>query len=165
MIAWSTLDDRDLLVALDAFEGREPCVKRALAVACALRRATNVATGVGGRLVAMRECFVELPDDADRDGKLAVMLVSQTWHEDRDAEGWLALSREAETAMQISGAEALAIGALEKALRVSACGKHLVTSVAEAAKRIAAADFHQASLDPRLQPLAAMTVERCTGKP
>jgi hypothetical protein len=126
---------------------------------CALVRGHRTNFGFGARLVAIRECFAELPDDPDRDAKLATLVVFTGWIE-HDADGWIAVAREAETALPVHGAEALAVAALENALHGRACGKRTVAAVSAAATRLAAHDRHESSLDPRLTALRAMSCSK-----
>jgi hypothetical protein len=145
-LAWLPLDE----AALASFaEDMGPCGRRAVALRCALVRA--VGTGnVGARLVAMRECFVALPDDPERDSKLGVILAFARWELAKSGDDWLGLARVAEAALPVHGAEALAVRALENA-RAASCGRE--DEIADAAARLAAADLHDAAFDARLREL------------
>ncbi len=149
-LAWLTLDEAER-GALADFDERGTCGRRAAALRCALVRAAAT-SGVGARLVAMRECFVALPDDPERDDKLAVILAFARWSLARTADDWLALARVAETALPVHGAEALAVRALENA-RAASCDRGTADAVAAAATRLAGADLHDAALDPQLHAL------------
>jgi hypothetical protein len=144
-LAWQPLDEAALA---DFAEDMGPCGRRAVALRCSLVRAVGTGS-VGARLVAMRECFITLPDDPDRDSKLGVILAFARWSLAKSAEDWIGLARVAETALPVRGAEALAVQALENA-RAASCDRG---EVAAAAARLAAADLHDAAFDARLREL------------
>jgi len=143
-LAWQPLEEAALA---DFAEDMGGCGRRAVALRCALVRAVGSGS-VGARFVAMRECFVALPDDPERDSKLGVIFAFARWGLAKSADDWLTLARVAETALPVHGAESLAVQALENA-RAAWCD----APVADAATRLAAADLHDAAFDARLREL------------
>jgi hypothetical protein len=75
---------------------------------------------------------------------------------------WLALSRDAEKAIGVPGAEDLAITALENAVRESACEPEQLHDIAAAAYRIANLPLHRAHYEARLDELRSMSEKRCS---
>ncbi len=157
MLAWEPID----AVLANDIEQDDDCGRRASAVACALRAAgKHRGADAASRLVAMRECFVELPDDPDRDRKLELILVHARWGPHL-AERWLDLSRHAEIAIGLPQGEAHAVTALSNALLASECEISLVDEVRDAASRIAARPGRDPALDAELAVLAKMTTTEC----
>src|SRR5205823_2084532 len=111
LLAWSTLGTPELVVRLEAVPADAgACAKPAHAAGCAIAAAHREGD-FGARLIAMRECFRELPDDPDREARLAILVVYQGWGE-HPPNVWVAYAREAEIALGLRGAEELAIAAL-----------------------------------------------------
>jgi len=154
LLAWTNLDTPQLATQLaDITDDAGACVKRAHATSCALQAAGRTDRSVGARLIAMRECYLALPDDPDREARLAVMVVHAGWVAMASAT-WLDLAREAETAIGVTGAEELAIAALENVYKTS-CERDVLDAVRDAAARIAAHEHHSPSFDTRLAALRA----------
>jgi hypothetical protein len=119
-----------------------------------------VRADLGARTVAMRECFITLPDDPARDSKLALVLVHARWHGKRWGK-WLALARHAELAIGWREGELVVVTALRNALLVSDCEPEALTAIGAAAARIVATNKHDRALDARLAKLERVTKEQC----
>ncbi len=158
-LAWSRLDDLTDDLSLVAERSSGPCAKRAAAVWCAIE-AARTSPG-SARLPAVRECYNEFPDDADADRRAWLVVAFFQWSSSQVPAEWLALSRQAENALGLAGAEDLAVTALERAVRVSACEAEVLRGVAAAAFRVANHDRHEAAYEKRLDALRSMTDKRC----
>lgn len=156
-LAWAVLDDDTRKTRLeDLAGGPGSCGKRAAAVTCAIDAAQNPV----GQLAGARECFNEFPNDADAERRAWLLTAYFRWPVHATAD-WLALSRDAENALGLDGAEELAVTALDNAVLASSCEAELLREVAAAAYRIANHDQHVGKLEPRLDALRAMTEKRC----
>lgn len=153
-LAWWSLDqlhptDRDFVEA----QRVGACQRRLLALDCAVTKSRAI-TNLGTRLISMRECYVDLPDnDPNLEAKLTVIAWYFTWKLFGEPKDWLALSRALEPAFIVRGAEELAVGALERAADDN-CDRAELAAVAAAAKRILGADLHDPVFDRRLAALA-----------
>jgi hypothetical protein len=159
-LAWAALDDNTALQLEYAANGGRTCSKRVAAVACAVEAAHNPLARLP--LAAVRECFNEFPDDADTDRRAWLLVAYFRWKHVRKPADWLALSRDAENALGLDGAEDLAIAALDNAVLASSCEPGLLRDVAAAAYRIANRDQHASQYEARLDALRAITEKRCT---
>jgi hypothetical protein len=151
-LAWKILDEDNRASFSPSGHAQHDACDRLRATWCAMTRALNQKIGVGARVVSMRECFVELPDDPDRDGKLAVIAAWAAWPGAVKAPDWFEVARTAETALSVRGAENLVVSALELAYQQT-CDGALLDAIAAATKRLSAADFHDGAFDQRLAAL------------
>jgi len=152
-LAWSSLD-RLHVDPEHVVEARRKgsCAHRLLALDCALTKSrTN--TAIGTRLIAMRECFVELPDDPELEAKLTILVAYRMFGRANQLKHWLEVESMLEPTFSIAGAEELAVSALERA-HANTCDRTLLQAIATAAKRVSAADRHEAVFDRRLEILA-----------
>lgn len=151
-LAWSYLTELGGAPAIPTEHRKRDACDRIRATACALERAQSDSASIGARLVGMRECFVEMPDDPELEAKLAVIIAFAQWESASKPEQLVALARVAEAGLAVRGGEALAVGALEAA-RAETCKPEMVNEIAAAAKRLAAADHHDSTFDARLAAL------------
>lgn len=152
-LLWSPLD-QIYATDSDRVEAQRvgACQRRLLALECA-RVKSQAATSLGTRLIAMRECYVDLPKDPALDDKLTVIAWYWTWRLYGEAKDWLELERALEPVFRIRGAETLAVGALEAA-GADNCNRAELDAIAAAVKRVRAADGHDPVFDRRLADLA-----------
>jgi hypothetical protein len=152
-LAWSSLDQLRVRPE-DDVEARRAgsCQHRLLALDCALTK-SRARTALGTRLIAMRECFVELPDDPDLDAKLAVIAAYRSWSGPTDTKHSLEVEVMLEPALSVKGAEELAVAGLEQ-VHSYTCDRVQLDTIAAAAKRMRGADRHDPVFDRRLADLA-----------
>ena len=159
VLGWFELDEKPLRIFDYRSASNAPCGKRAEAVMCAVEVASRHRDT--SALAAARECYNEFPDDENAERRVWLLVAFFDWPAQRTRFGWLALSREAEHAIGLEGAEDLAIAALENAIRASSCEPALLREVAKASDRIASLDQHHAQYQARLDALRTMTDKRC----
>ncbi|HEX5058610.1 MAG TPA: hypothetical protein VFV99_04580 [Kofleriaceae bacterium] len=158
LLAWSTLDDSTLARLRELPDDLTGlCAKRAAATACAIDAAAQLLPN----LAVVRECYNEFPEDADAERRAWLLLAWVQWPV-HTMPFWMALSRDAEKAIGVAGAEDLAVTALENAVRESACEPAELYDIAGAAYRIANLPLHRAHYESRLDELRSMTEKRCS---
>lgn len=147
-LSWLTLDEVGLL-GLRAFASADgsSCAKRAAVAACAVERAAT-RSEIGSRLIAIRECYVEFPDD-QVDARAWLVLLHTRWDGSIDTSTWLRYAHYADAAMALEGGEDHAVAALENAARVGPGDPR----IAPAAARIAASPHHDPLFTARLVAL------------
>ncbi|HUJ63446.1 MAG TPA: hypothetical protein VLX92_33335 [Kofleriaceae bacterium] len=160
-LAWDIVSPElpDRLAEVDQLDG--PCPRRAGALACAMQAARRFRKAdYGSRLVAMRECYRELPDDPARDAKLELLLVHARWGP-RNPASWLELARHAEVTIGTPPGEAYTIAALRNAMLASDCDPDTIAEVAASAARIRGRSDREVMFDLPLDALATLTREDC----
>jgi len=97
------------------FDSALHCSRRAAAARCAIERANKPTdAGLGSRLIAVRECYVEFPD-AEVDARAWLAILYYLWNGSVEIEDWLGIARAAEATLSLDGGEAVAVTALENA--------------------------------------------------
>jgi len=147
-LSWMTLDELGL-GRLRELAATSPCAKRAAVAACAIERAaTSIDVALGSRLIAVRECYIEFPDD-QVDARAWLVLLYARWNGSLETEAWLLHAHHADAAMALEGGEGIAVAALENAARVGPGDPR----IAPAAARIAESPHHDPAFTARLVAL------------
>lgn len=111
LLAWEQLTQESSELLDLVANGDDRCSRRARATACALAEGRD-------SLLAIRECFNELPATADLERRAWLIVAAKRW----DRAQWLEVARDARNALPLDGAEELAVSALEAARRDASMG-------------------------------------------